>query len=322
LCVAVQEQSQNADARARFTLELGMPHLGRNNLSESALLKAIGHDRWMRVQELGGLPSARIRDDAGARLYETFFYIDIHLRPDRPLASFGESDVLHFRTDLSHFGKSYLTGRHVLLGSDDAWIRSSNVFIYPEHGPSKLSVSFPRNLDFTRIPELPSPPETLGWCRAARARSAFLEPMPGDVALFEGMRECAYEIDADRDLNGAGLVYFANFVSFLELAERKVLAGLDDPPPPALLDARSTWRRLIGYYGNAVASERLDVRVAARARLVGVAAETRGLDLGFDYVIHRSSDAKLLVVSSARKIATLQPGSDDEAWALRRAANA
>ena len=53
-----------------------------------------------------------------------------------------------------------------------------------------------------------------------------------------------------------------------------------------------------------------------------LAAETRGLDLGFDYVIHRSSDAKLLVVSSARKIATLQPGSDDEAWALRRAANA
>jgi probable biosynthetic protein (TIGR04098 family) len=319
LSLAVQRHPDTADAR--FILELGMPHLGRNNLSESALLKAIGHDRWMRVQELGGLKSAQIRDDAGARLYATFFFIDIHLRPDRPLASFGENDVLEFRTDLSHFGKSYLDGRHVLTGDDDAWIRSSNVFIYQERGPSKLSVSFPRNMDFTRIPELPGPPETLDICRAARARSAFLDPMPGDVPIFDGRRDLAYEIDADRDLNGAGLVYFANFVSFLELAERRVLGGLDDPPPPDLLDARSTWRRLIGYYGNAAASERLRVSLAARARLLDGAPDRRRLDLGFDYAIHRSSDDKLLVVSSARKIATMQRGSDGEAWALRRAAN-
>src|SRR5262245_41113409 len=159
-------------------LVLGMPHLGRNNLSESALFKAIGHDRWNQIQELGGVPTAQIRDDAGSRLYATFYFLELHLSPENPLSAYGENDVLTFKTDVSHYEKVYLDGCHVIAGQPGHWIRSSNVFIYQERGPSKLSVSIPATIDFSRIRELASHPDSLDLCRQAKAQSAFWDAAP------------------------------------------------------------------------------------------------------------------------------------------------
>jgi probable biosynthetic protein (TIGR04098 family) len=305
----------------QLSLELGMPHLGRNNLSESALFKVIGHDRWTQVQELGGLPSAQIRDDAGERLYATFFFLELHLAPEAPLGVYGENHTLSFERDLAHYEKVYLDGRHVVAGAPDRWIRSSNVFIYQEHGPSKLSVSVPAALDYSRIDALEDPPDSLDACRQARARGAFFGPEPGDLSLFEGRKEFVYRIDIDRDLNGAGLVYFANFISFLDLAEREVLSALPDPVPADLLDARSPYRRRVGYYGNAQATDRLHVRVAARARVLAGGGLPL-LDLGIDHTVRRSSDDKEILVSSCRKVAPLEPGSEGERWARRAGSRA
>ena len=78
----------------KLSFELGMPLLGRCNLSENALLKVIGNDRWKQIQELGGVKTSLIRDDAGSRLYATFYFIEINLTPERPLSSFGENDIV------------------------------------------------------------------------------------------------------------------------------------------------------------------------------------------------------------------------------------
>src|SRR5437879_1742466 len=155
-----------------FSFELGMPHLGRNNLTESALFKVIGDNRWRLIQEAGGVPTALIRDDSDARLYATFFFLEINFSPEWPLSSHGENQTMDFVTDLSHYGKVYLDGRHVLASKPDFWIRSSNVFIYQERGPSKLSVSVPANMEFASIPETPIQPDSLDLCRQARARGS------------------------------------------------------------------------------------------------------------------------------------------------------
>jgi probable biosynthetic protein (TIGR04098 family) len=300
--------------RNEFSLELGMPHLGRNNLSESALYKAIGNDRWKQIEELGGVPTALIRDDADARLYATFFFLEINYSPDHPLAAHGENDVVEYVTDLSHYGKVHLDGRHRLKSNPSHWVRSSNVFIYQERGPSKLSMSVPANMSFEKIPELETQPDSLALCRAARPTGSFLAPEEGDVELYDGSRCYVYQLDEDRDMNGAGLVYFANFVTFLDRAERAVLADLRHPIPADLLDARSTYRRRIGYYGNAQAWDRLHNPGRARARAIPSAAGGRLLDFGFDYRMRRESDEKEVLISSSRKVSPLLPGSEGEAW--------
>ncbi|HLL77068.1 MAG TPA: LnmK family bifunctional acyltransferase/decarboxylase [Pyrinomonadaceae bacterium] len=288
--------------RSGFTLEIGMPHLGRHNLSESALFKAVGHDRWMQIEERGGTPTSLIRDEAGARLYATFFYLELNFPPQRPLAAYRENDAMRFRTTLAHHARCYLDGRHTLDPDGGAWVRSSNAFTYPEGGPSKLAISPPANVDFAAIPELPEAAEPLDLCRRARARGVFFDPEPGDAELFAGEREFAYEIDADRDLNGAGLVYFANFISFLDLAERRLLSAPPRPVPAPLLDARSTYRRRIGYYGNARADDRFLIRVRAAARMIEGAPGVPLLDLALHHAVTRSSDGKQIVISSCRKV--------------------
>jgi probable biosynthetic protein (TIGR04098 family) len=303
---------------SKLSFELGMPHLGRNNLSESALFKVVGHHRWMQIQDLGGVPTSEIRDEAGERLYATFFFLELRLSPMTPLSAFGENTTMCFANDLSHYNKVYVDGRYVVEGKPDHWLRCSNVFIYQERGPSKLSLSIPVTMDFTRIPAREGQPDSLDLCRQARADGTFWAPAPDERALFEGTREFVYHLDVDRDLNGAGLVYFANFLSFLDLAEREILSDLEDPVPARVLDGRSTYLRRLGYFGNAQATDRLHILLAARWRLIELPDGNQAIDFGFDHKIRRSSDDKVITVSSCRKVARLEPGEEGERWAQKK----
>jgi probable biosynthetic protein (TIGR04098 family) len=297
--------------------ELGMPLLGRHNLSESSLFKHLGHHRWEQVQEKGRVLTSDIRDDAGSRLYATFFFLELHFSPGKPLSHYGENCRIEFNSDLFHYQKAYLDGRYTMADDPEQWLRASNVFIYQERGPSKLSLSTPETMDFSDIPELDAAPDALGLCRESRLRGSFFERERDDRDLYDGDREFSYQIDADRDLNGAGLVYFANFLSVLDSAERHVLSNLPDAVPAEILDARSPYRRRIGYFGNAQSTDRLYVGLRSRAR-VGVDAEGGTLlDLGFDARVRRSSDDKEVVISSCRKVAAIEPRTDGEAWLQR-----
>ncbi len=296
-------------------MELGMPHLGRHNLSESSLFKAIGNDRWKQIENAGGVPCALIRDDAGSRLYATFFFLEVNLPREMPLSSFGENCTLRFEEELTHFSKVYLDGWYTLAANPEFGVRASNVFIYQERGPSKLSLAVPVNMDFSQIQELAEQPSSLQLCRQAKARGVFFDPLPGDIPLFDGEREFVYRIDADRDLNGAGLVYFANFISFLDLAERQILSTMDRPVPPGLLDGRSTYSRRIGYFGNSTSTDSLRIFLKARGQVVRTRDCGQLFDFGFDYRICRVSDNKEILVSSSRKVARLEAGSADEKWA-------
>src|SRR5258708_16903897 len=91
---------RTAAMKSQFHLELGMPHLGRNNLSESSLFKATRTDRWKQIEIAGKVPTSLIQDDAGSRLYATFFFLEVHFAPDHPLSAHGENETMHFYTDL------------------------------------------------------------------------------------------------------------------------------------------------------------------------------------------------------------------------------
>lgn len=279
-----------------YSIELGMPLLGRSGLNESSLLKAIGHDRWQTLERLGSVRTSDIRDAFDNRLYATFCFVELVLDAQRPLSQYDENDLLTFSRDLSHYSRIYLDGNYKLQDGGPFNIRCTNVFIYQLAGPQQLKMSQPENLDFSQITELNTQPDSLMLCRAAKEAGTF-RPLETD-GVDLGSREVVYPLDADRDANGAGLIYFANFVCFLDFAERSVLR--ERGSPEELMDARSTYWRRIGYFGNAEVTDQLKISIRGRARIAG----ELGL-FGFDYCVHRASDDKLILVSSVRKSAPL-----------------
>jgi len=282
----------------QLSVELGMPLLGRSGLNESALLKLIGDDRWQTLSRLGNVRTSDIRDAFDNRLYATYCFVELALSPEKPLSAFDENDVLHFaRSPLSHYSKVYLDGTYELTQGGPFVIRCTNVFIYQLAGPQQLKMAQPDNLDFALLSELPAQPDSLNLCRTAKDSGTFQSADFGDVDL--GIRDVTYKIDPDRDANGAGLIYFANFVCFLDLAERALLA--DCQMPETLIDARSTCWRRIGYFGNAQVTDTLQIQVRARAGVI----QEKQLMLAFDYRVHRVSDGKMILVSSAHKSAKL-----------------
>lgn len=289
---------------SELLLELGMPHLGRHNLNESALFKVIGHDRWRMIEQAGKVRSADIRDEEGNRLYATFFFVELALHPEFPLSFYGENQRLHFTSDLSHHERVYLDGRYVLCNGRPFAIRASNVFIYQMSGPNQLAMAAPANMSFAAIPTMASPPDSLDMCRTAKQVGGFREEDVADFPLDP--IEVSYQLNPDRDMNGAGLVYFANFICILDYAEREILRQSGAPEP--LVDERSTYWRRIGYFGNAKATDALQIAITSR---IGELNSDR-LVMSFDYRVRRSSDAKEIVVSSARKVASLDPHG--KAW--------
>jgi probable biosynthetic protein (TIGR04098 family) len=84
------------------------------------------------------------------------------------------------------------------------------------------------------------------------------------------MRTIEHAINPDRDLNGVGLVYFANYVAFMDLAERKTLqdAGIYAATASTLA---SRCAAAVGFYGRAQRHDSVAVDVEAW-RLPAVAA--------------------------------------------------
>jgi probable biosynthetic protein (TIGR04098 family) len=144
-----------------FELELGMPLLGRNGLNESSFLKAIGHDRWQLLEQVGGVSTREIRDDFDNRLYATFCFVELMLLAERPLSAYTENEQLRFSRDLSHYGRVYLDGSYKLVDRAPFYLRCTNVFIYQLAGPQQLKMAQPDNCNFDQIPELPSQPDSL-----------------------------------------------------------------------------------------------------------------------------------------------------------------
>jgi probable biosynthetic protein (TIGR04098 family) len=145
------------------------------------------------------------------------------------------------------------------------------------------------------VPPLGGEPESSRIVRAARTQGRFPTPDATGDPLWTGAFQTRVPIDPDRDLNGVGLLYFANYVAFLDAAERRALqeaAGMD----AAALNGRVTVRRRIAYFGNAEPADQLDVEVEA-LRLAGPHAG----HLLVHHRVRRASDGRLIAVAMAER---------------------
>ncbi len=279
-----------------YELTIGLPQTNYRHFAEVKLLMEAGNFFWWALGEAMGSPVSKLRSDTGEPLYATIYFIEENFPFERSLPSFTLDDRLNFFVALRTLRNTSVEGRVVFdradriasaeensswctEGSAHPWVRYGSIFAAPEAGTNKLTVASPANATATKLPPLPFGENPARITREAEATGQ-LGVIPEDWVSLDaaGSVSVTYAIDPDRDTNAAGLVYFANYVAFMEVAERQVLVrptasgkGLTSE----LLAQRRVLRRRIAYYGNASLSGQLMIAVSrfappASSDLVGL----------------------------------------------------
>lgn len=300
-----------------YDLTLGLPHTNHCGLAEPLLLMHAGHFQWTSIAAATGGPLSRLRTSAGGEVYAAFYYIEERFPAATPLESFGLDDVVRFAVALRGFKNIVVEGRIVFdrperladAAAIDAslapgapsvahpFIHFGNIFVTPVKGNSVLRVAPPASADFSGLTPLPNPDNPYHLTRAASEGRGL--GVLDDRWVAAGSVVHTHRLDVDRDTNGAGLVYFANYAVFMETAERLALESAALPIDAGLAARRSLSHRRIAYYGNADVADTIEVRVTV------LRDPARPAALGFRYAIERQEDRQMICLSEAVKVLPL-----------------
>lgn len=281
----------------RYDLTLGLPHTNRRGLWEPLLLMHAGHYLWQSIATAIGRPLSELRTVSGGEVYAAFYYIEERLPAQTPIESFGLDATVRFSIGLRAFkniafeGLVYFDRPGVLEDAsvEHPFIRTGNIFITPVQGNSQLRVAPPANVDLSAIPTLPNEDNPYHLTREAKANGTLGLIDAGWLPIGHAF-EHLHEIDVDRDTNGAGLVYFVHYITFMERAERAMAEAGLLPPGERTLAHRKT-----AYFGNA------DPRDTIRVRVAAYQDPLRAGRIGLRYIIERQQDGELICLSEALK---------------------
>lgn len=290
-----------------FDLTLGLPHTNRRGLWEPLLLMHAGHLHWQSIAATIGRPLSTLATRDGSAVYAAFYFIEAIFPDHAPIESFGVDAALRFAITLRAFKNLTMEGQlhfdHAAAMAADAvdashhpYLRFANIFITPRASNRELKIVAPVGTDFSALPVLPNDENPYHLTRAARAE--------GTLGLFDSSWTPAaatfdytYDIDGDRDTNGAGLVYFANYITFADACERAwARAGQ--------VGERSVRHRRTAYYGNAEPDDRI------RIRMQPFACAGQPGRMGARFTIEREGDRQLICISEVIKaVAPAAPAS-------------
>lgn len=307
---------------------VGMPLMAPGErLSEVELLKVIALYQWEAIAAMLGQPPSRIENEVGERLYGSVVSCELHLGR-HSMESLGEDVHVRVRNRVATFGGRFVEG---LLVFDDApiadaaladvdgpaalarvdapWAYITNAFVARGGSNTSLKVFKPVGMDDAAAPRLAdTPPGVVEQRRSLETGAvdgvgddASLRPVP-----VRSDEPIDYVIVPESDLNGAGLVYFARFVSMMSYGERILLGRrLARPLSSALIACLSTEHRKIFYFGNAAPDDTIGVYVTARCAAV-TGAKTTGQHrtpcrFVFRHDLYRRSDGALIASSVVQK---------------------
>lgn len=301
-----------------FDLTIGLPHTNYNQLAEHLLMMHLGHFQWQAIAKSVRSPLSRLRAVDGGEVYATFYYIEERIPDGSPLTSFRLDDTISVLLQLRAFRNFAVDGRIIFdhtsridaaaiqteadllnayAGSEYPSVRFANVFVTPHGGNAALKLAPPANASFDDLPPLPNAENAYNITRSAERAGTF--------GLFDMGWTCvnptepfatSYTINPDRDSNGAGLVYFANYFAFLDAAERPCLEQeFARCWPHALIPTRTLRFRQLAYFGNAELTDTI------RTTIHLFQHETDPSLVGFRYVINRERDQATICLSEAIK---------------------
>ena len=215
----------------------------------------------------------------------------------------GGTDSLRVRGD-------YPTMREVVRWAIELgipYVRSSNIFVKMLQGATWLKKSRPCQPGVDNIPKIAEIPDTYLLTKKAGEAGRFRTPPDSCSRLTDGKIRVEYKIEPDQDLNGVGLLYFANYPMILDISERRVLPEKAlIPISHELLDLRSVAYRQSAYLSNAHQSDSIEVSIEAWIDNPFLsdhpAPELSPIRLFLNYEMFRRSDARKMMVSSSEKI--------------------
>ncbi len=307
----------------QYALVLGMPHTNHRGLAEHLLLQQVGHFHWTSLARAIGMPLSALRTPIGQEVYATFYYIEERFPEQARPSAFQLDDHLRFAVFLRAFKGIAAESRIVFdhdarlsalcdgtrggLTDDEAarhpYLRLATIFITLEAGNSRLKVANPAGIDFTRVPVLPNDDNPYQLTRLAKETGRLdliddeWQPVPP-----EGGWETAYPIDVDRDTNGAGIFYFANYVTIMDRAEREAMRAASPAFSDRQILGRDVQHRRIAYFGNVSTEDRL------RTRVFTFVHRRDPSRVGFRYEMRREQDLELICLSEAIKVLGREPG--------------
>jgi probable biosynthetic protein (TIGR04098 family) len=169
-----------------------------------------------------------------------------------------------------------------------------------------LKKSRPANAGFQNVRELTQAPESYAAVKTAEKAGYFSLPDASYVRLTESTVCVDYKLIAERDVNGVGLIYFANYPVFLDICERETLLGLERQIPEVHLNRRTPVRRKSAYLNNASWRDTLRIETEVWIKnpfaAQGPAPEMEPVRLFSNQRMYRKSDGRLMMVSTAEKL--------------------
>lgn len=227
---------------------VGMPHLTPSGLSETWLMKELGHRHWLMLALHLGMDNADFRTPDGDEAYAAICATSITAaRFDAVRAN----DTLTIHSIIDPVSRTQIASRHRLsvAGEIFGMVELISAFVFRAVAGDNHSIAriaMPKMFkDSGKVSQLAS--------SAAALRAGKLDCYLGLRTQNEPvLREFSFEPDASQEFNGAGLFYFAEFQA---LSDRAL--GRWFP------DHRIVRRRDVFFFGNIHSGEALVVELIA-----------------------------------------------------------
>lgn len=228
---------------------LNMPHMALGGLSETWLFKEMGDAHWTLITGGLGVPSSRLTDANGARLYATF--TRIQYRSNVPLVHFDEDDQLILTGKVSRYGAGYFfSDLNLVAGDKRITARLMSTFTKRQNEGSNVGLlkGQPVIPSDCAIASLEDQPKFASEFRAHREANT-------SAHLFETI----YDLQPVHDINGVGLLYFAAYPAISDLCE-----GRYEPNPMQWALSASSIARDVFYLANCDLYDRIVYKLHER----------------------------------------------------------
>jgi probable biosynthetic protein (TIGR04098 family) len=267
---------------------------------------------WTTVSATCGTDLYREKNESDMPTYLSFFYLRIIGGPTIQMHRFTFGDVIDVVTTPYNFGtESILTLHRIGRASQDGggprpvdpvefyerrdddclYVESLNRWITRSRpGNEALVKSSPKGFSTSHLPVLPDCYSPRLVYDVARRAETFHDPASPDYELVVEEYALDYTIDAARDLNGVGLVFFASFVSIVDSALLKLWKHLGRDVQ-SFLD-RVVRDRQICYTANTEVDAKLRITFRSWRRRDDPREEI------FNVVIREPARARLVLVST------------------------
>ncbi|HEY3592755.1 MAG TPA: LnmK family bifunctional acyltransferase/decarboxylase, partial [Polyangiaceae bacterium] len=201
---------------------------------------------------------------SGARLYPTFLAVRATYRA--PLSTIGEDDQLSSHAALSWSARGYNHGFVTLTTARNRMRFEMLTMLAARSATGELRAAQP---SARLAPAIETgndgAPGLVGLAKAARNGIRHDDVFSGDAPArpLESLGSVRYEPSPYSDFNGAGLLYFASFVSIADTADRLLMRAIERAPRAEWALATSTLRRDVFYYGNIQVGEAVSTHLLA-----------------------------------------------------------